>query len=78
MMTTMMRDDDDPLHLFFFGRQRGRPRGGVWMRWFGRGRVTEAAAGGGSSLLFCMILFHFINAGGAAGQALSIQLRKCT
>jgi hypothetical protein len=27
MTMTTTRDDDDPLHLFFFGRQRGRQRG---------------------------------------------------
>ncbi len=48
-MKRMIRDDDDdPLHLFFLGRQRGRPRGGVWMRWWRRGRVMKAAAGAGA------------------------------
>jgi hypothetical protein len=46
-MMAMMRDDDDPLHLFFSGRQRGRPGGGIWMHWWQWGRVMEVAVGGG-------------------------------
>jgi hypothetical protein len=38
---------------------QGRPGGGVWMRWWQRGRVTDAAAAGASTMYALIITIFF-------------------